>query len=234
MLEKSLKNQSQYSSQKVQINEQLMDLYLQLAVEGVKKKNYEEAMNYYKKCLISSKEMKNQELEVKVILKIAKLSMLQKSYESTISLIQKCLGSVNKLPKNKVLSYKIKYYKIIAECFNHVQDFEEAENYYKNFYEMLKEQESEEFIKYKSLSSSKLAHIYWQQGNKKDSIKYQNESFELNLKIQPKNWIQINESRISLGIVKGLDNYHEFIDFIYMSKMRNDDIITYKKTGNFC
>lgn len=31
-----------------------------------------------------------------------------------------------------------------------------------------------------------------------------------------------------------MDNYMEYIDFIHMSKNRVDDIIIFKKNGNFC
>lgn len=61
-----------------------------------------------------------------------------------------------------------------------------------------------------------------------------NEYFELNLKVVPKNRREINHARVSLGIVKGLENYLEFIDFLHMSKNRVEDVINFKKNGNFC
>ena len=99
---------------------------------------------------------------------------------------------------------------------------------------MLKESEEPSLMKYKSISSNKLGQIFWQKNKPQESIKYMNEYFELNLKMIPKNRNEINQARISLGIVKGLENYLEFIDFLHMSKNRVEDVIDFKKNGNFC
>jgi hypothetical protein len=104
------------------------------------------------------------------------------------------LSNVNKIPKNKVLQFKIKFCQIIADCFNHVKDFDEAENYYKNFYELLKETEDVTLFKYKSLAADKLGKIFWQKDNRKNSIKYLIEGFDLGLKMVPKNRTKVNQS----------------------------------------
>jgi len=58
-----------------------------------------------------------------------------------------------------------------------------------------------------------------------------NEYFEYSLKIKPTNREEINISRISLGIVSGLDSYNEFIEYLHISKNKSDDLINFKKTG---
>lgn len=60
------------------------------------------------------------------------------------------------------------------------------------------------------------------------------EGFDLGLKMIPKNRTKVNQSWVSLGIVKALDSYLDFIDYVHMSKSWVDDIISFKKNGNFC
>lgn len=51
--------------------------------------------------------------------------------------------------------------------------------------------------------------------------------------MSPKDREIINNSRISLALVNGFNEYSDFIDYLFMSKSPVDDLIKFKKSGKF-
>lgn len=233
LLEEAFQSSKYSNLYKEQISEQLIDLQKKLAEKEENKENYDKALNHYNKCLNACKKVNNFELETEIALKVFQVHINKGDFKIPIDISKKYLANSHKLPKEKVLNFEIQCYKILAECYYKLNDFEEAENYYKNYYELLKNTEDTKMLNFKSEGANKLGRLFWTKGNKKQSVRYLEEFFDFSLRIDPKNRDQINESRVSLGIVQGLDSYSDFMEYLNMSKNKINDIINFKKTGRF-
>ena len=228
ILEEIYAKTSKIDDYRAEIAFQLISLYQKLGTTEEKNKSYENAANYYQKCLLICVENNMQKEECLLILKIGRLYKKMNKIEEAIQVIKSHRSKNIKLPKEFSVRFEISSFKLLAKCYEKLQDLEEAENNYKNFYELLKlnEENKESFDGKPSL---KLGDIYWRKENYKEGLKYYSDYFEEGLKSKVKNREIINHARVTLSVAKGFDEFENFLEYFQMSKNKIDDIIVFKK-----
>lgn len=213
---------------KSEIAAQLISLYQKLGNEEEKIKKFDKAIDYYWKCLLICVENSMQKEECLLILTIANIYKEKGDIQKAIQTVKEHNVKNIKLPKDFSVKFEISSFRLLAKCYEILEDFEEAENNYRNFYELLKGNDENRDL-YAGEPSLKLGNIYWRKDNCKEALKYYLDYFEEGLKSKTKNREVINCARVTLSVAKGFDEFEDFMEYFQMSKNRTDDIIAFKK-----
>lgn len=207
---------------------QLVNLYLKLGQSEEDAKNYDLALKLLQKCLKVCIESNMPKEESTLILRISRVLKRMGRTEQSIETIKAHRQKNVKLPRDFAAMFDIQSFKLLASCYEKLGDFEEAENNYKNFYELLKlNEENKEF--YAGKPSLKLGDISWRKENWKEGVKYYVDYFEETLKAKAKNRQLINHARVTLSVAKGFDEFESFLEYFQMSRNRMEDMISFKR-----
>jgi len=213
-----------------EIAQQLVNLYLklgQMEEEGPGDKGLEAAIAIYRKCAQVCVESNMPKDEFTVVLRMGRAMLRSGQTHQAISLVQSHGQKNVKLPRELANRFEIFSFRLLAKCFEALGDFEEAENNYKNFYELLKVSE-EHREAFGGKPSLKLGDICWRKENWKEGLKYYQEYFEEGLRSKAKNRETINHARVTLSVAKGFDEFENFLEYFQMSHCRVEDIVAFK------
>lgn len=213
---------------KQQIALQLIQLYQKRGNEEERLGKYDSAVVFYQKCLSVCVESGLQKEECSLVLIVANLYKKMGDATRAIETIKIHHSKNVKLPRDFAVKFEISSLELLAKCFEKIHDLEEAENNYKNFYELLRLNDEYKDA-YAGKPSLKLGDIYWRKENYKEGLKYYLDYFEEGLKSKNKNREIINKARVTLSVAKGFDEFESFMEYFQMSKNKVDDIIIFKK-----
>ena len=226
-----LREASRNKKYKESVISQLIELHGKMAEIEEYKGNHKMALDHYYKSLEACKETKNYDDESAVTLKIAKLLSVIEEVPKAVKLLKEGLQNAHRLRKSKPIYYEIECHRLLASCYELMNEWEDAELSYKALNELLKNVYEDKFTVYRSTANSKLGLLNWKKQNNKEAIKYFEDYFGDSLKVKPVSWKLANDARLTLGIAKGLNTFEDFAQYINMSKNKVDDVILFKKTG---
>lgn len=210
-----------------EIAQQLVTLYMKLGQVEENNRNLEAAIGVYRKCTAVCVESGLPKEEFMMVLRMGAAMKKSGHVNQAIELVNSHRLKNVKLPRELANRFEIFSFRLLAKCHEALGDFEEAENNYKNFYELLKMSE-EHRESFGGKPSLKLGDICWRKENWKEGLKYYQEYFEEGLRAKTKIRETINHARVTLSVAKGFDEFESFLEYFQMSRNRVEDIVAFK------
>jgi hypothetical protein len=211
-----------------QVAKQLIELYKQQAATASKAEDLDLALEYCEKCLKVCVGAEFGKEEYLVALQVSEIYKRKKEIDKAIANIKGYIAKTNKLDRESAAKFEVSSYKLLAECYEVIGEMEEAENSYRNFYELLKVYEGTT-DDHKAVACQKLGDIYWSKEKRPEAVKYYHEYFEETLKAKVKEQKAINNARVTLSVARAFDEFEDFAEYLQLSKNKFDDVLAYKK-----
>jgi len=211
-----------------QVAKQLIELYKQQAANANRKEDLDLALEYCEKCLKVCMGAEFSKEEYLVALQVSEIYKRKKEVDKAISNIKGYIAKTNKLDRESAAIFEVSSYKLLAECYEVIGEVEEAENSYRNFYELLKVYEGTT-DDHKAVACQKLGDIYWSKEKRREAVKYYQEYFEETLKAKVKEQKAVNNARVTLSVARAFDEFEDFAEYLQLSSNKFEDVLAYKK-----
>ncbi len=207
---------------------QIIELYKQQGANASRHGDLPLALEFCEKCLKVCTGAEFLKEEYLLALQISEIYKQMQQVDKAILNIKGYISKTGKLDREFASKFEVNSYKLLAECYEAKQDMEEAENSYRNFYELLKVHEGTT-EDHKAVACQKLGDISWSKEQRTEAVKYYQEYFEETLKAKMKEQRAVNHARVTLSVARGFGEFDDFTEYLQLSKNKFEDVLAYKK-----
>ena len=201
------------------MSEQLVKIYKKLGEKEEKVNEKKRALHFYEKCLNSCSKSSNKVLEAEITMKVSDIYIQMGLYSFAKNKIQ----DFRRLTSNKERKIDklddMNFHRLLAECSLQEGNLDEAKMQAENYFRLSEELPSD-YLSLKAIAALKYADILWKKGiyAKKAITHYEiyfdfsKSNVRLNSKTANKNHKLVNHARICVGLSKGINTFHNFVN----------------------